>query len=157
MGLAGFILAGLVWLTAVGRLGQDRANVEAAATLLAFVGASVMMRRERGVRVAMIHRSHRVVLNSLGMGLRVGLPLAIMGGAYLFLTDMVTTERDLVMSAWWAVQPAIVGEVVFRFFILNTCLALLADRPARMSLIVGIYVLAIVPYTPASNTRHVGQ
>ncbi len=147
MGIVGFILAGLVWLSAYSPTNLPGANVIAATTLLAFLAGSVLLPWERGVRVAFLHRQPRVVLQSMAVGMRVGLPLAIMGGGYLFLTGRIDSSEGLPDAIWAAVGTAVAGEVAFRFFVINLCLALLASRPARRTLIVGIYLVAIVPYS----------
>jgi hypothetical protein len=148
MGVVGLILGGWVWLSVYSRTNMDRANVEAAVTLLAFFGGSVLLPRHQGVRVALLHRDHWLaVLQALWLGIRVSLPLAIMTAGYLMMTNPSLAWQDPVQAITWAVGPAIVGEVVFRFFVLNLCLSLLANMPVRTPLVAGIFILAVAPYS----------
>jgi hypothetical protein len=147
MGTVGFTLAGWVWLSTYSRADINTANVEAAFTLLAFFGGSVLLPRQRGVRVALLHRDHWVaVVQALWLGIRVSLPLALMTAAYLILSEDTLAWRNPILALGWAIQPAIAGEVAFRFFIINLCLTLLATMPARRPLVVGIFIMAVLPY-----------
>lgn len=148
MGVVGLILGIWVWLSTSSQADVSQANLETAVTLLAFFGGSVLLPRHRGVRVALLHRDHWLaVLQALWLGIRVSLPLAIMTLGYVLMTRPEINWRDPAQALTWSVRPTILGEVVFRFFILNTCLSLLANMPVRRPLIVGIFVLAIVPWS----------
>ena len=147
------VILGLTLGALVGVIGAARLSLggtppwyEAAATALVFVGARALLPNDQGVRVALLADGPVLALRALGLGVLLGLPLAVLNVLYFVLTGPGDGWQPVLLQAAAALRPAVLEEVVFRFFVINLCVALAGDKLPRRVLLIGTMILATVPH-----------
>lgn len=141
-----FIFAGIDWLSLY--TGNRLYNVnETAVVFLAFIAGVLLYRENYGVKVAMLKMPIKSVLYSLGYGILISLPFAIINTLYFALTTGFTKLQDPFISAFSALSPGISEEIIFRFFVIGFCTALLYKKLPDNYLRIAVLFFAIVPHS----------
>ena len=164
----GLGLGALVGLIGISGLSQGSTPWLAEATFitLALIGGVLLRQtahdRKRGhpgVRVSLLdgvwHEHWRVALRygvraagrSLLFGALLGLPLAVLNVVYFAATSGPGQGWQLVLpQAVGALRPAVLEEIVFRFFVINLSVAVVGNRLSPRNLMIGALALGIVPH-----------
>ena len=164
----GLGLGALVGLIGASGLSQGSTPwlAEATFTTLALIGGVLLRQtahdRKRGhpgVRVSLLdgvwHEHWRVALRyglraagrSLLFGALLGLPLAVLNVVYFAATSGPGQGWQLVLpQAVGALRPAVLEEIVFRFFLINLSVAVVGDRLSPRNLMIGALALGIFPH-----------
>jgi len=150
---SGLSRGGTVWLAA------------AIFTTLALIGGVLLRqmvhdrRAHPGVRVSLLdgvwHEHWRVILRrgaraagrSLLLGALLGVPLAVVNALYFALSGAAGQGWQSVLpQAVAALRPAVYEEIVFRFFVINLVVAVVGDRLAPRTLLIGTLALGTLPH-----------
>jgi hypothetical protein len=98
-------------------------------------------------RVAAFAGTPAGVGRSLLAGIALAAPLAIINNLYFYMGSGTISFQNPLVSAWAALSPGIHEEIIFRFFVLALCLALLQSVTARRTALVVAVLLAVVPHS----------
>jgi hypothetical protein len=97
-----------------------------AALALVFLGGLTIMRQGGPVRVSLAEGAGRKALRSVGLGIGLGLPLAIVNVlGFMLMQDRPMVLTNPLAAALGALQPAIVEEAFYRLALLGFIWALL--------------------------------
>jgi hypothetical protein len=116
-------------------------------TWACFLGGMLLFQGQPSPRVAAFAGNPAEVVRSLLAGIVLATPLAILNNLYFYATSGTIAFQNPVVSAWAALSPGIHEEVIFRFFVLALCLALLRNATARRAATVVAVLLAVVPHS----------
>lgn len=116
-------------------------------TWACFLGGTLLFQGRPSHRVAAFAGAPAEVGRSLLAGIVLATPLAILNNLYFYATSGAITFQNPLVSAWAALSPGIHEEVIFRFFVLALCLALLRSATAQRTAVVVAVFLAVVPHS----------
>ena len=142
----------LAALSTAGRYARNRSVSDVAdemiILILTFLAGVVLFANLQERRVAAFQGAPWDVLRSIGWGIVLSVPLAVVNNLYFYLTSGSTFEfTNVFQSGLRALNPAISEEVIFRFFVMGLTLSLLRGT-AHKKLAVGVaVVLGVVPHS----------
>jgi hypothetical protein len=117
-------------------------------TWVCFVGGVLLFQGQPAPRVAAFEGVAAGVGRSLLLGVLLAAPLVLLNNLYFFATSGGTLVlQNPALSAARALSPGIHEEVIFRFFVLALCLALLRNAAARRTAVVVAVIMAVVPHS----------
>jgi hypothetical protein len=116
-------------------------------TWICFVGGVLLFQGQPAPRVAAFEATPAAIGRSLIVGIGLAAPLAILNTLYFSTTSGPRALQNPAVSAWAALSPGIHEEIIFRFFVLALCLALLRSATARRTAVVVAVLLAVVPHS----------
>lgn len=147
-----FLAVVLAALSTVGRYARNRSVSDVAdemvILMLTFLAGMVLFANLQERRVAALEGTLRNALRSIGWGIVLSVPLAVVNNLYFYLTSGNRFEfTDVWQSGLRALNPAISEEIIFRFFVMGLTLSLLRGT-AHKKLAVGVAVaLGVVPHS----------
>lgn len=116
-------------------------------TWVCFVAGVLLFQGQQTPRVAAFEAAPAAIGRSLLVGIGLAAPLALLNNLYFYTTSGTFALQNPAVSAWAALSPGIHEEVIFRFFVLALCLALLRNTRARRAAVVVAVLLAVVPHS----------
>lgn len=116
-------------------------------TWACFLGGMLLFQGRSSPRVAAFAGTPAGVGRSLLAGIALAAPLAIINNLYFYMGSGTISFQNPLVSAWAALSPGIHEEIIFRFFVLALCLALLQSVTARRTALVVAVLLAVVPHS----------
>ena len=112
-----------------------------------FTAGMILLEQVEARRIPAFQLPVSHILKSLGFGLLVAVPLALVNNLYFYASQGTFALQNLWISAARALRPAVHEEIVFRFFVLALCFYLLRNSHHPRLVTFTALVLAVVPHS----------
>ncbi|MCX7710847.1 MAG: CPBP family glutamic-type intramembrane protease [Clostridia bacterium] len=113
-------------------------------TLLAGV---ILFKEASEFRIAVFEGGTKRILGSILWGIAFSLPLCILNNLYFYFTNGIVEFENIFSSAFFALNPGISEEIIFRFFIMAVCVYSLKGTASKRMIFFIATFLGVVPHS----------
>ncbi|KAJ49720.1 hypothetical protein BD780_001565 [Clostridium tetanomorphum] len=112
-----------------------------------FVAACLLSKGDNNIKSSLVESKFKKAIISLILGALISIPLGIINFLYFKNTTGYLSWQNPIISAFLALQPGIVEEIVFRFFIMNVFITILSKYSNKKYTVAISMFLGVVPHS----------